>query len=90
MLIIDISVNENLIDTIGIKRIKSTKSVYNTYKIVKPNGHNNRLIRHHYDEGYFELVRKVVEVLFDYNPKPQYTWKEIRDRLSRRRSDLDH
>jgi hypothetical protein len=81
MLILDISVNENKIDTIGIKRIKSTRAGNNTYRIVKPKGYEKRLIKHHYDEGYFSLVRKVVEVLFDYNPKPQYTWKEIRDRL---------
>jgi len=81
MLIVDISVNESIIDTIGIKRIKSTKAGYNTYKIVKPKGYEKRLIKHHYDEGHFSLIRKVVEVLFDYDPKPQYTWKQIRDRL---------
>ena len=36
-------------------------------------------IKPHYNEGYFPLLVKVLNVLLanGYNPKPKYTWKEL-------------
>jgi len=79
MLVIDIKINESLIDTIMVHRIKNAKTGYNTYKVVKPEGFGNIIIRHHYDDGYFTLMTEIMTQLRanGYNPNPEYTWKQV-------------
>lgn len=86
MLVIDIKINHDKIDTLQIQRIKSTKSGFNTYKIIQPKGWRSLKVKHHYDEGYFALFTKVMVTLYEhgYNPKPKYTWKELRKMIDER------
>jgi hypothetical protein len=83
VLVIEIKINYERIDRVLVQRVRNTKSGFNTYKIVEPKGYTKHRIRHHYDEGHFPLMMKVMTVLSEngYNPKPPYTWKELRKLL---------
>lgn len=86
MLVIEFKINTQQIDQILVQRIRSTKKGINTYKIIEPKGYEV-LIKHHYDEGYFPLFKKVIDILSEkgYGPKSTVTWKK----LSKMREELE-
>ena len=64
MLVIDVSLNRNLyIDTIFIHRIKTGKNGLNTYRIEKPEGFEDKLIKHKYKDDYKLLLKKVLSII---------------------------
>jgi len=83
MFILDVKINFETIDSIEIQRVKNTKSGTNTYCIRKPEGFESIKIKHHYDEGYLPLLRKVIFILDTkgYETKPKYTWEQIQKML---------
>ena len=67
-LIAYIYVNETLIDTIGIQNISSPEAFedteqFNTYKIVLPEGHEHKIIKHLRKEGYAPLLISALQCI---------------------------
>lgn len=71
MLVIDVSVNrKKLIDTIYINRKEGKMGEVCRYRIVKPEGPWNDIdIYHPYDDGYFDLLVKAVNLMKKYKYK---------------------
>ena len=63
MLIIKVQVNDRLIDEIHIHNISTDKGDLQTYRIEKPKGHEDVIIKHLYSNGYKPLVIAVLEYL---------------------------
>lgn len=64
MLVIDVSINrEKYIDTILIHRIRTGKDGINTYRIVKPEGFEKKLIKHRYDDLYMPLLKAALDII---------------------------
>jgi len=64
MLVADLSINRvEYIDTIFIQRIKTGENGDNVYKIVKPEGFENTLIEHQYDDGALKLLKKALDII---------------------------
>ena len=64
MLIIKTYMNTTLIDEIVIHRIKTGETGTNTYRIIKPEGHENQLIYHQQSLLYKPLLIKALEVIY--------------------------
>jgi len=66
MLVIDISVNRiEKIDTILIHRIETKSDGINVYRIERPTGFEDRLIKHRYSDGALELLHKALHVILE-------------------------
>jgi hypothetical protein len=63
MLIVNVQVNNRLIDEIHIHNISTDNGDLQTYRIEKPEGHENTVIKHRYSTGYKSLVIAVLEYL---------------------------
>lgn len=64
MLVFDVSINRvKHIDEIYIQRIEGYPGEMCKYKIRKPKGFDDTVIEHHYDDGYFQLMVKAVNIL---------------------------
>lgn len=64
MLVIDVSINRaKLIDTILIHRIQTGKNDNNVYRIERPKGFENQLIKHIYSDGYLPLLKKALDII---------------------------
>lgn len=68
MLIIDISLNRNLyIDEIFIHRIETGRDGINSYRIKKPEGFEDKLIKHRYTDDSKILLKKVLDIIIEKN-----------------------
>ena len=83
---IEVSIGTLVIDTIQIARVKNTRSGINSYRIIEPIGYMNAEIKHNYDDGYLELMAKVVRFLKEkgYNPQTgKVPWRKKWDENAR-------
>ena len=64
MLWIDVGVNnEEPFESIRIQRQELKVGHINTYKIVRPEGHGHKIIKHRYTDGYKPLLIKALRLL---------------------------
>jgi len=64
MLVVDISVNRiEKVDTILIHRIETNNNGVHTYRIERPVGFEDKLIKHRYSDGALELLHKALHVI---------------------------
>lgn len=78
MFVVKFSVNLEEIGELYIQRTKTSKSGLHTYRVVKPEGYSDIEVKHKYDDGYFDLVLKVMKELkkHGYSTQPKLTWEE--------------
>jgi len=64
VLVVDLSVNRlRAIESIFIHRIKTGENGDNVYRIEKPEGFEDELIEHQYNDGALKLLKKALDII---------------------------
>ena len=64
MLVVDISINRyKYIKSIFIHRIETADDGNHTYRIEKPEGFEDKLIKHQYEDGALILLKKALDII---------------------------